>query len=155
MVKKIIIDEDYLNENRTQLLNNAPLNYLYGKEVFFTAGFNQNKSILFQMIGNLGAYANDYEYDDSINVFVLSDSYIEQMKNGFIDEILKKVERKLNIKRIIKNGPLSVTDKVPLPITKKNLLVITTSTLIDFVKKRISFYGDKVTQELINALQGT
>ena len=72
MKEKIIVNENYLNENKTQLLNDAELNYLYGKDVFFTVGFNQNKSILFQMIGNLGAYANDYEYDDSINIFVLS-----------------------------------------------------------------------------------
>jgi len=146
MKEKIIINEDYLNENITQLLNDAELNYLYGKEVFFTAGFNQNKYILFQMIGNLGAYANDYEYDDSINVFVLSDSFYDQMKSGFKDEILKKVEKKLNSKR--------ESEKKPLPITDKNPLVITKSSLIDFVKKRTSYYGDKVTQDLINSFQG-
>jgi hypothetical protein len=147
MKERIIINEDYLNENKTQLLNDAPLNYLYGKEVFFTTGFNQNKYILFQMIGNFGAYANDYEYDDSINVFVLSDSYYEQVKKGFKDEILKKVEKKLNSKR--------ESEKKPLPITEKNPLVITKSSLLDFVKKRSSSYGDKVTQELIDSFQRT
>ncbi len=145
MKEKIIINEEYLNENKIQLLNDAPLNYLYGKEVFFTAGFNKNKYILFQMIGNFGAYANDYEYDDSINVFVLSDSYYEQVKNGFKDEILKKVEKKLNSKR--------ESEKKPYPIIEKNPLVITKSSLIDFVKKRTSFYGDNVTQNLINSFQ--
>ena len=145
MKEKIIINEDYLNENITQLLNDAELNYLYGKDVFFTDGFNQNKSIMFQMIGNLGAYANDYEYDDSINVFVLSDSLYNQIKNGFRDEILKKVERKLNSKKESKEKPLPITDKKPL--------VITEASLIDFVKKRASYYKDEVTHNLINSLQ--
>ncbi len=39
MKEKIIINEVYLKENKTQLLNDAELNYLYGKDVFFTAGF--------------------------------------------------------------------------------------------------------------------
>jgi hypothetical protein len=34
----------------------------------------------------------------------------------------------------------------------KNLLIITESSLIDFVKKRTSYYGDKATQGLINSL---
>ena len=144
MKEKIIINEDYLNENKTQLLNDAPLDYLYGKDVFFTAGFNQNKSILFQMIGNLGAYANDYEYDDSISVFVLSDSLYDQMKSGFKDEILKKVERKLNSKRESKEKPLPITNKKPLVIGK--------SSLLDYVKKRTSYYNDQVTQDLLDSL---
>jgi hypothetical protein len=147
MKEKIIINEVYLNENITQLLNDAELNYLYGKDVFFTAGFSQNKSSMFQMIGNLGAYANDYEYDDSINVFVLSDSLYNQIKNGFKDEILKKVERKLNSKKESEEKFLPITDKKPL--------VITESSLIDFVKKRTLYYNDPVTQGLLNTLSGS
>jgi len=60
------------------------------------------------MIGNLGAYANDYEYDYSIDVFVLSDSFYSQMKNGYKDEIFKKVERKLNSKGESKKKPLPI-----------------------------------------------
>jgi hypothetical protein len=145
MKEKIIINEVYLKENITQLLNEAKLNYLYGKDVFFTAGLNQNKMILFQMIGNLGAYANDYEYDDSISVFVLSDSLYNQIKNGFKAEILRKVEKKLNSRKESKEKPL--------PIAWKNPLVITKSALIDFVKKRTSYYNDEVTQSLINTLR--
>ena len=100
MKEKICINEEYLNENRTQLLNDAALNYFYGKEVFFTAGFNQDKSTIFQLIGNLGAYANDYEYDDSIRVLVLSDSLYNQLMNGFEEDILKKVEKNEFKKRI-------------------------------------------------------
>ncbi len=100
---------------------------------------------MFQIIGNLGAYANDYEYDESINVFVLSDSLYNQIKNGFKDEILKKVERKLNSKKESEEKILPITDKKPL--------VITESSLIDFVKKRTLYYSDPVTQGLLNTYQ--
>jgi hypothetical protein len=136
MKEKAIINEDFLLENIAFLLKDAPLNYFYGKEVYFSPGFIKNKSILFQMLGNLGANANDYELDNSINVFVLSDSLYDQMIKGSKDEILKLLEKKMNSK-----GQAF-----------KNLLIITESSLIDFVKKRTSYYGDKATQGLINSL---
>jgi len=145
MKEKIIINEDYLKENRSQLLNDSELNYLYGKDVFFTDGFTSNKSILFQMIGNLGAYANDYEYDDSVSVFIISDSLYVQMKSGFKNEILKRVENKLNSKKESEEKPFTITDKKPF--------IITESSLIEFVKKRTSFYNDETTQSLIDTLQ--
>jgi hypothetical protein len=139
MKEKIVITEEYLIKDNSYLLESAPLNYFYGKDVFITTGLGKNKSILFQMIGNLGAFANDYELDNSISVFVLSDSLHDQMKHGFKDEVLVLLESKLNSK-----GQSFI-----------DLLIITESSLIDFVKKRISFYGDKVTQNLVNTLRRT
>jgi len=136
MKEKIIINQDYLLKDQKFILEEAPLNYFYGKEVFFTSGFSKNKSILFQILGNLGAYANDYELDNSINVFVVSDSILESLGTGSKDNILETLETKLNSK----GQPL------------KDLIIITEPTLIDFVNKRASFYSDRVTQELLNAL---
>jgi hypothetical protein len=132
-----ILKEDYLYEDKDFLINSAPLNYFYGKEVFFTIGLKNNKFILYQMIGNLGAYANDYELENSISVFVMSDSLYGQMKMGFKNEVLKLLESKLNAK-----GQ-----------SFKDLLIITESSLVDFVKKRTSYYDDRATQALINSLQ--
>jgi hypothetical protein len=137
MKEKINIDEGYIVKDTKFLLESAPLNYLFGKEVFFTSGFTKNKPILFQMIGNLGAFGNDYELENSINVFVLNDALYEKLKNGAKDEILILLEKKLNSK----GQPF------------KDLLIITESALIDFVKKRTSFYGDKVNQDLISSLK--
>jgi len=136
MKEKIIVNQDYLLKDQKFILEEAPLNYFYGKEVFFTSGFSKNKSILFQNLGNLGAYANDYELDNSINVFVVSDSILESLGTGSKDNILETLETKLNSK----GQPL------------KDLIIITEPTLIDFVNKRASFYSDRVTQELLNAL---
>jgi hypothetical protein len=136
MKEKIIINQDYLLKDQKFILEEAPLNYFYGKEVFFTSGFSKDKSILFQILGNLGAYADDYELDNSINVFVVSNSILELLGKGSKDKILDTLETKLNSK-----GQ-----------SFKDLIIITESTLIGFVNKRTSFYSDRATQELLNAL---
>lgn len=136
MKDKITIDAAYLYKNIAYLKETAPLNYFYGKEVFFTTGLKTNRSILFQMIGNLGAFANDYQLDNSINVFIISDKFFDQMKIGKRDEILLLLEKKINSK----GQPF------------KDLLIITESVLIEFVISRTSYYQDKITQELINSL---
>lgn len=136
MKDKITLDVAYLDKDIAYLKETAPLNYFYGKEVFFTSGLKTNKSILFQMIGNLGAFANDYQLDNSINVFIISDKFFTQMEIGKKDDILILLEKKLNSK----GQPF------------KDLLIITESVLIEFVKNRTSYYQDKTTQELINSL---
>ena len=136
MKEKIIVNQDYLLKDQKYILEEAPLNYFYGKEVFFTSGFSKNKSTLFQILGNLGANANDYELDNSINVFVVSNSILESLGKGSKEKILETLETKLNSK----GQPL------------KALIIITEPTLIDFVNKRTSFYSDRATQELLNTL---
>jgi hypothetical protein len=137
MKRKIILNEDYIIKGNTFLLNDAPLNYLYGKEAFFTGGLSHSKYHLYGMVGLLGGHPNDYEFDNSINVFVMSDSLFDQMKNGVKGEILILLENRLNSKGY----------------PSANLLIITESSLIDFVQKRISYYGgDAVVQNLINHL---
>lgn len=136
MKDKIDLNEEYIYNHDTFLLESAPLNYLFGKEIFFSSGFLKDKSILFQIVGNLGAFANDYELHNLVNVFVISDSLFGQIKAGYKDQILLLLEKKLNSK----GQPF------------KDLLIVTESVLIKFVNKRTSFYGDKATQNLINLL---
>lgn len=134
--KKIIIDENFLLKDENFILNKAPLNYLYGKNIFFTNDFSNDRSFFFQIVGNLGAYANDYKIDNSIDIFILSDLIFNNFKNGIKEDILVILEKKLNSK----GHPL------------KDLVIITESTLIDFVKKRILHCNDIVTQHLLNLL---
>ena len=136
MKEKIIVNKDYLLKDQKFILEEAPLNYFYGKEVFFTSGFSKNKSVLFQILGNLGAYANDYELDNSINVFVVGNSILESLGKGPKDKMLEKLETKLNSK-----GQ-----------SFKDLIIITESVLIEFVNKRTPLYSDTATQELLNVL---
>ncbi len=68
----------------------------YSKEVFFTEGFQGNKSFLYQALGNLGAYARDYEFEKDISIVIISDivieNYFEKKEHSFVDEL----ENKLN-----------------------------------------------------------
>lgn len=137
MKKKIILNEDYIIKDTDILLNDAPLNYLYDKDVFITGELTRNKYHMYGILGLLGAHPNDYELDNSIDVFVMSDSHYEQMKHGIKDVVIRLLESKLNAK----GQPL------------KDILIITESALIDFVQKRMSYYGtDTVVQNLINHL---
>lgn len=136
MNEKIVLNEDYLEKGNSYLLEDAPLNYLYGKEVYFSSGFNKDKFILYQMAGNLGAFANDYSLDSTISIFVLSNDLFEKMKIGSKDGILLELEEKLNSK----GQPF------------KDLLIVTETGLVSFIKKRNSYYIDKVTQSLTSTL---
>jgi putative ATP-dependent endonuclease of OLD family len=139
MIAKIVINEDYFKNSNSYLTEKAPLNYFYGKEVFFTTGFNQDNHILYQIAGNLGAYANDYDFNSTINVFVLSNTLFDKLIMGSKDEIITQLEKILNNKGQLLN----------------DLLVITETSFINFVKKRISTYDDRVTQSLISVLKNT
>jgi hypothetical protein len=137
MKEKIRLNEEYVIREITFLINDAPMNYFYGKDVFLTSGFGDSKPILVQILGNLGAYTNDYELDSSINVFIISEQCYNQLKDGMKDKILTALESKLNSK-----GQ-----------SFKDLLIITENSVIDFAKKRTLFYKDQVTQSLLNSLQ--
>jgi hypothetical protein len=134
MNEKIEVNEKYIEKDNSFLIENAPLNFLYGKEIFFTSGFCKDKSLLYQMVGNLGAFANDYELENSISIITLSDSLYQKMRIGDNVEILNMIESKLNSK----GQPF------------KDILIITESALLVYIKKRVGYYGDKVTQSLID-----
>lgn len=96
MKGKIILNEAFILGHIAFLLNDAPLNYLYGKDVFLTGELNHNKYHIYGILGLLGAHPNDYELDNSIKVFVMSDSIYAKMKNGSNDKIINLLESKLN-----------------------------------------------------------
>lgn len=134
MKKETIINEEYLIKDRCFLLEQAPLNFLYDKEMYFTEGI-KNESTLFQIVGNFGAFPNQI-LENSVNVFVISDSMYSELKNGVKAQILVQLEKKLNSK----GQPFS------------DLKIISEASLIEFANKRVSFYNDKITNELIKSL---
>lgn len=137
MLVKIVINEDYLKNSNASLTEKAPLNYLYGKEIFFSTGFNQDNYILYQIAGNLGGYANDYDLNSTIDVFVLSNSIVDELLMGSKSETVIRIEKILNNKA----QPFN------------NCLVITETGFINFVEKRTATYADKATQSLIAVLK--
>lgn len=135
MKEEIKITEEYLLKDRCFLMQQAPLNFFYDKEIYFTDGIRE-ESTLFQIVGNFGGFPNQ-TLENSVNVFVLSDSMYFEFKNGIKSEILKQLETKLNSK----GQPF------------KDLVIITENTLIEFAKKRVSTYDDKITNILIESLK--
>lgn len=131
MKKEIIINEEYLIKDRCFLLEQAPLNFLYGKEIYFTEGLKK-ESTLFQIVGNFGAFPNQ-TLENSVNVFVISDTMHLELLNGIKTQILSQLEKKLNSK-----GQAF-----------SELRIISETSLLEFAKKRVSFYDDKVTRELL------
>lgn len=66
----------------------------YGKDIFFTDGFNGNVQYLFQALGNLGAYARkDIDNETQIvivsNEILLGEEKFESFKEKF-EELLNK-----------------------------------------------------------------
>jgi len=72
------------------------MNGFYQKEVFFTDGFKGNKSLLYQALGNLGAFARDYDFDKEISLVIISTSIIENFINGSPHTFIDELEEKLN-----------------------------------------------------------
>jgi putative ATP-dependent endonuclease of OLD family len=135
----IVINEDYLKNGNSLLIEKAPLNYLYGKEIFFTNGFKEDNYILYQIAGNLGAYANDYDINSPIDIFVLSNSILDKLLLGTKDEIITQIEKKINNKVQILN----------------DLLVVTETGFVNYAKKRTATYDDRATLQLVSILKNT
>lgn len=74
----------------------AEMNGFYQKEVFFTNGFKGNKSLLYQALGNLGAYARDYDFDKEISLVVISNLILDNFYQGIEHPFIKELEEKLN-----------------------------------------------------------
>lgn len=99
MGKNTIVDRKFFEDKSEDFLNTAPMNILYDKEIYFTGGIKNKKSVLLQMVGNLGGHSNDYEFKSYIDVFVLGDLLFEKLLNGEIDNTIKDLEKKAKCKR--------------------------------------------------------
>lgn len=72
------------------------LNTFSGKEIFFTDNFEGNVSILFQAIGNLGAFARSSDFEKDISVVVISNKIIDNFFDGTHHPFIEELENKLN-----------------------------------------------------------
>ncbi|MBR4275754.1 MAG: hypothetical protein IKQ32_02170 [Prevotella sp.] len=109
-VKQISIDMSYYNWNppaindedgeNTGVRCSSPLVYgegnpIYGMEIYVPNRTDTNISIIRQLIGNLGGYANSEYYDDT-NVVMLGDSTLQKLEQGIKDEIILSIENQYN-----------------------------------------------------------
>lgn len=111
----------------------AEMNGFSQKEVFFSDGFKGNKSLLYQCLGNLGAYARDYDFDKDISLTIISNSILEDYYNGITHPFIIELEEKLNQN----NSPF------------RRLKYISEDHLIWYIENRIKLTNDDLLQELL------
>ncbi len=74
----------------------SELNTFAGKEVYFSEGFAGNIYLLFQSLGNLGAFARREDLDKDVSIIVISNRIIDRFYDGEKNPFIKELETKLN-----------------------------------------------------------
>lgn len=118
------------------ILNNssiAEMNGFYGKEVFFTDGFNSEILCLFQALGNLGAFARQTELDKEIDFIIVSNFIMENPETLLSQTFRKNYQDKLN------------QDSSPF----RRVKIITENHLIWYLENRAKITEDNNLLELI------
>ena len=121
----------------TGIYCSAPLVYgednpICQKEVYVPTIQGKNVVVFYQIIGNLGGYANK-EYLDDTNVVMLPDDTIRKLEQGVKDDVVLDIEKRYN-----KNS-----------IKFQNIQFTCESDFIDWVKHRTETSPDRSTQELL------
>lgn len=102
------------------------------KEIFVPNISGKNMEAFFQMIGNLGGYANKEYYDDT-NMIMLSDETLMKLERGIKDEIILDIEERYN---------KSNTKIFNIQFTSE-------SDFINWVKQRMIVFPDESTITLL------
>lgn len=146
-IKQVSIDMSYYNwippvisedeADDAGIRCSSPLVYgddnpIYGLEIFVPNRPNTDMSIIRQLIGNLGGYANA-EYFDDTNVVMLGDSTLKNLELGIKDEVILMIESQYN---------KSSTKMFNIQFTSE-------SDFINWVKARMEKYPDESTITLL------
>ena len=92
----------------------------------------------FQMIGNLGGYANKEYYDDT-NMIMLSDETLTKLEQGIKDEVILDIEKRYN----------SSNTKI------FNIQFTSESEFINWVKQRMLVFPDESTITLLQKYESS
>lgn len=111
----------------------AEMNGFYGKEVFFTDGFNSEIQCLFQALGNLGAFARKIDLNNEIGYVVVSNFIMEDPDSIMSQSFRKDYQDKLN------------QNSSPF----RRIKIITEDQLIWYIENRAKITDDRDTSELI------
>jgi hypothetical protein len=81
----------------TGIRNSSPLVYgeenpICQKEIYVPEMAGKNTGVLYQIIGNLGGYANK-EYLDDTNIILLPDVLLRKLEQGVKDEVIQEIEK--------------------------------------------------------------
>ena len=146
-IKQVSIDMSYYNWNPPTITDedgedagvrcSSPLVYgddnpIYGMEIYVPNRPNTDMSIIRQLIGNLGGYANA-EYFDDTNVIMLSEETLRLLKQGIKDEVITTIEKQYN----------------ESSAKFFNIQFTSEPDFISWVKKRLEKFPDKSTIALL------
>jgi hypothetical protein len=81
----------------TGIRNSSPLVYgeenpICQKEIYVPEMAGKNTGVFYQIIGNLGGYANK-EYLDDTNIILLPDVLLRKLEQGVKDEVIQEIEK--------------------------------------------------------------
>lgn len=136
MAKKQIVKLTPDGLNLVTVLNNsniAEMNGFYGKEIFFTEGFNSEILCLFQALGNLGAFARNKNLNNEIQFIIVSNQILNNPDSTLAISFRNDFQEKLNQN----NSPF------------RRIKLISEDHLIWYVENRAKITEDKNLDELI------
>jgi hypothetical protein len=136
-IDQILINRTTIENSTSNFLLNSKTNPFYNKNIFFTGGLRGNRFVYFQILGNLGGTANDFDFSIQTDYYVISDSIIEKLILGIKDIQLEELEQKINAK-----GK-----------KYKHLQIITEEALLKHIMKRCLSINDQVTLNLITSVK--
>ncbi len=117
---------------------NGKDNPISQKEIFVPNISGKNMETFFQMIGNLGGYANKEYYDDT-NMIMLSDETLTKLEQGIKDEVILDIEKRYN----------SSNTKI------FNIQFTSESDFINWVKQRMLVFPDESTITLLQKYESS
>ncbi|MCZ4694877.1 hypothetical protein DWB61_07700 [Ancylomarina euxinus] len=142
---EVIVNYKYIKEHIVSFINNSKSNPFYNKNVVFTEKLRGSKYKEFQIIGNLGGWADDKELTIDTDYFIISDSIMNEIFANENSPLLQELNEKLNV--------YSIAEKKRIRNYKyKNLQIISEEAFLNHVMKRCDAINDTVTRKLINSL---
>ena len=111
----------------------AEINGFYQNEVFFTEGFKDSVHMLFQCLGNFGAFAHQNKLDKDVAIVIISNSLLDSFDSGLRPEFIQNLEDKLNQN----NSPF------------RRLRILSEDQLITYIENRIKQSNDTVTKNYL------
>ena len=112
-------------------------NPIYGLEIYIPSRPGVDMSLIRQIIGNFGGYANT-EYNDETNVVMLSEETLNLLKEGIKDDVIKQIETQYN------EGSAKMF----------NIQFTCESEFISWVKNRLEKFPDTGTISLLERYLG-
>lgn len=143
---EVIINYEYIKEQVSRFINDSKSNPFYNKNVVFTEKLKGSKYKEFQIIGNLGGWADEKELTIDTDYFIIADSIMKEISIDQSHPLLQELNDKFNV--------YSKVEKKRIRNYKyKNLQIISEEVFLNHVMRRCDEIKDTVTGKLINSLK--